>query len=122
MKSFCTVCLTINRKKSPSIAKMSKGYILFLSPVDSYGDDQELTTSTDSDDDVIKQFEFSVSRSQSFRSTVSEKVTRAGLERRQKFNRLPSNREEFSSEASDVEGTTHDVISSQSRTIFSILC
>ncbi|XP_032883320.1 synaptotagmin-16 isoform X2 [Amblyraja radiata] len=72
-------------------------------PVDSYGDDQELTTSTDSDEDVIKQFEFSVSRSQSFRSTVSEKVTRAGLERRQKFNRLPSNREEFSSEASDVE-------------------
>ncbi|XP_078090357.1 synaptotagmin-16-like isoform X1 [Mustelus asterias] len=71
-----------------------------LQAVNSYGDDEELTTSTDSDEEVIKQFEFSVSRSQSFRSTVSEK---AGLERRQKFNRLPSNHEEFSTEASEVE-------------------
>ncbi|XP_059816014.1 synaptotagmin-16-like isoform X1 [Hypanus sabinus] len=73
--------------------------------VNSYGDDEELTTSTDSDEEVIKQFEFSVSRSQSFRSTMSEKVTQAGLERRQKFNRLPSNHEEFSTEASEVEDT-----------------
>ncbi|XP_072094867.1 synaptotagmin-16-like isoform X1 [Mobula birostris] len=76
--------------------------------VNSYGDDEELTTSTDSDEEVIKQFEFSVSRSQSFRSTISDKVTQAGLERRQKFNRLPSNHEEFSTEASEVEGTMHD--------------
>ncbi|XP_072348105.1 synaptotagmin-16-like isoform X1 [Scyliorhinus torazame] len=68
--------------------------------VNSYGDDEELTTSTDSDEEVIKQFEFSVSRSQSFRSTVSEK---AGLERRQKFNRLTLNHEELSTEASEVE-------------------
>ncbi|XP_078418370.1 synaptotagmin-16-like isoform X2 [Cetorhinus maximus] len=71
-----------------------------LQAVNSYGDDEELTTSTDSDEEVIKQFEFSVSRSQSFRSTVSEK---AGLEHRQKFNRLPSNHEEYSTEASEVE-------------------
>ncbi|XP_069772363.1 synaptotagmin-16-like isoform X5 [Narcine bancroftii] len=73
--------------------------------VNNLGDDEELTTSTDSDEEVIKQFEFSVSRSQSFQSTVSEKVTQAGLERRQKFNHLPSNHEEFSTEASEVEDT-----------------
>ncbi|XP_067894879.1 synaptotagmin-16-like isoform X3 [Heterodontus francisci] len=73
--------------------------------VNSYGDDDELTTSTDSDEEVIKQFEFSVSRSQSFRSTVSEKATLAGLERRQKFNRLPSNHEEYSTGTSEVEDT-----------------
>ncbi|XP_067848018.1 synaptotagmin-16 isoform X2 [Heptranchias perlo] len=71
--------------------------------VNSYGDDEELTTSTDSDEEVIKQFEFSVSRSQSFRTTMPEKVTQAGLEHRQKFNRLPSNHEEYSTEASEVE-------------------
>uniref|UniRef100_UPI00398F6EE7 synaptotagmin-16 n=1 Tax=Pristiophorus japonicus TaxID=55135 RepID=UPI00398F6EE7 len=76
-----------------------------LQAVNSYGDDEELTTSTDSDEEVIKQFEFSVSRSQSFRSTVSEKVQQAGLERRLKFNRLPSNHEEYSTEASEVEDT-----------------
>ncbi|XP_048455957.1 synaptotagmin-16-like isoform X1 [Rhincodon typus] len=73
--------------------------------VNSYGDDEELTTSADSDEEVIKQFEFSVSRSQSFHSTVSDKVAQAGLERRQKFNRLPSNHEEYSTEASEVEDT-----------------
>uniref|UniRef100_A0ABM5FBX5 Synaptotagmin-16 n=1 Tax=Pogona vitticeps TaxID=103695 RepID=A0ABM5FBX5_9SAUR len=71
--------------------------------VNSYGEDEELTTSSDSDDEVIKQFEISVSRSQSFRSGVSEKGTQAGLERRPKFNRLLSNHEEFSSEASECE-------------------
>ncbi|XP_038631312.1 synaptotagmin-16 isoform X3 [Scyliorhinus canicula] len=89
-------CLELKRKKKRVREKagIHKGL------VNSYGDDEELTTSTDSDEEVIKQFEFSVSRSQSFRSTVSEK---AGLERRQKFNRLTSNHEELSTEASEVE-------------------
>ncbi|XP_062902392.1 synaptotagmin-16-like isoform X3 [Mobula hypostoma] len=97
-------CLELKREKKRARDKagIHKGL------VNSYGDDEELTTSTDSDEEVIKQFEFSVSRSQSFRSTISEKVTQAGLERRQKFNRLPSNHEEFSTEASEVEGTMHD--------------
>ncbi|XP_053259741.1 synaptotagmin-16 isoform X2 [Podarcis raffonei] len=71
--------------------------------VNSFGEDEDLTTSSDSDDEVIKQFEISVSRSQSFRSGVSEKGTQAGSERRPKFNRLLSNHEEYSSEASECE-------------------
>ncbi|XP_029454009.1 synaptotagmin-16 isoform X2 [Rhinatrema bivittatum] len=71
--------------------------------VNSYGEDEELTTSSDSDEEVIKQFEISVSRSQSFRSAVSEKATQAGSEHKQKFNRLLSNHEEYSTEASECE-------------------
>ncbi|XP_042697260.2 synaptotagmin-16 isoform X1 [Chrysemys picta bellii] len=71
--------------------------------VNSYGEDEELTTSSDSDDEVIKQFAISVSRSQSFRSGVSEKATQAGSERKPKFNRLLSNHEEYSTEASECE-------------------
>ncbi|XP_051873260.1 synaptotagmin-16-like isoform X3 [Pristis pectinata] len=94
-------CLELKREKKRVREKagIHKGL------VNSYGDDEELTTSTDSDEEVIKQFEFSVSRSQSFRTTVSEKVTQAGLERRQKLNCLSSNHEEFSTEASEVEDT-----------------
>ncbi|XP_013796307.2 synaptotagmin-16 isoform X1 [Apteryx mantelli] len=71
--------------------------------VNSYGEDEELTTSSDSGDEVIKQFEISVSRSQSFRSGVSEKATQAGLEHRPKFSRLLSSHEEYSTEASECE-------------------
>ncbi|XP_062433823.1 synaptotagmin-16 isoform X2 [Rhea pennata] len=71
--------------------------------VNSYGEDEELTTSSDSDDEVIKQFEISVSRSQSFRSGVSEKTTQTGLEHRPKFSRLLSSHEEYSTEASECE-------------------
>ncbi|KAM5129672.1 synaptotagmin-16 [Mantella aurantiaca] len=80
--------------------------------VNSYGDDDELTTSSDSDEEVYKQFQISVSRSQSFRSTVSEKATQAGSESKQKFNRLLSNHEELSTEASECEDL--DVLSYQS--------
>ncbi|XP_013930159.1 PREDICTED: synaptotagmin-16 isoform X3 [Thamnophis sirtalis] len=78
--------------------------------VNSYGDDEDLTTSSDSDEEVIKQFEISVSRSQSFRSGVSEKGIQAGLEHRPKFNCLLSNHEEYSTEASeseDLDGFSH---------------
>lgn len=70
----------------------------------SYGDDDELTTSSDSDEEVYKQFQISVSRSQSFRSNVSEKATQAGSDSKPKFNRLLSNHEERSTEASECEG------------------
>lgn len=72
--------------------------------VNSYGEDDELTTSSDSDEEVFKQFQISVSRSQSFRSMVSEKATQAGSEGKQKFSRLLSNHEELSTEASECEG------------------
>ncbi|XP_038263470.1 synaptotagmin-16 isoform X1 [Dermochelys coriacea] len=71
--------------------------------VNSYGEDEELTTSSDSDDEVIKQFAISVSRSQSFRSGVSEKATQAGSERKPKFNRLLSSHEEYSTKASECK-------------------
>nr|XP_028596498.1 synaptotagmin-16 isoform X1 [Podarcis muralis] len=83
-------------------SKQSKN-LLHNCDVNSFGEDEDLTTSSDSDDEVIKQFEISVSRSQSFRSGVSEKGTQAGSERRPKFNRLLSNHEEYSSEASECE-------------------
>ncbi|XP_068803457.1 synaptotagmin-16 isoform X3 [Struthio camelus] len=71
--------------------------------VNSYGEDEELTTSSDSDDEVIKQFEISVSRSQSFRSGVPEGATQGGLEHRPKFSRLLSSQEEYNTEASEWE-------------------
>ncbi|XP_038263477.1 synaptotagmin-16 isoform X2 [Dermochelys coriacea] len=74
-----------------------------LPHVNSYGEDEELTTSSDSDDEVIKQFAISVSRSQSFRSGVSEKATQAGSERKPKFNRLLSSHEEYSTKASECK-------------------
>ncbi|EMP23826.1 Synaptotagmin-16 [Chelonia mydas] len=81
--------------------------------VNSYGEDEELTTSSDSDDEVIKQFAISVSRSQSFRSGVSEKATQAGSERKPKFNRLLSSHEEYSTEASECEEIVfHSTVSS----------
>ncbi|XP_069589846.1 synaptotagmin-16 isoform X1 [Ranitomeya imitator] len=80
--------------------------------VNSYGEDDELTTSSDSDEEVFKQFQISVSRSQSFRSMVSEKATQAGSEGKQKFSRLLSNHEELSTEASECEDL--DILSYQS--------
>ncbi|XP_064368004.1 synaptotagmin-16 isoform X2 [Dromaius novaehollandiae] len=82
---------------------ISMGGSLKSNNVNSYGEDEELTSSSDSDDEVIKRFEISVSRSQSFRSGVSEKTTQAGLEHRPKFSRLLSSREERSTEASECE-------------------
>ncbi|XP_028252023.1 synaptotagmin-16-like isoform X2 [Parambassis ranga] len=85
--------------------------------VDSYGggdeDDDDISSSSDSEDEVLKQFEISVSRSQSFRSTAaaatgseqqSQQVQQAQLSlgRRHKFTRL-SDHEEGSTEPSDCE-------------------
>ncbi|KAM3920164.1 synaptotagmin-16 isoform 2-T2 [Leptodactylus fuscus] len=95
------------RRKRP---KEKSGVLQGL--VNSYGEDEELTTSSDSDEEVFKQFQISVSRSQSFRSTVSEKATQAGSEGKQKFSRLLSNHEELSTEASECEDL--DVLSYQS--------
>ncbi|KAL2789840.1 synaptotagmin-16 isoform 1 [Daubentonia madagascariensis] len=71
--------------------------------VNSFGDDEELSTSSENDEEVIKQFEISVSRSQSFRSGASEKGKQTRLEQKPKFSRLLSTCEEDSTEVSACE-------------------
>nr|XP_025856339.1 synaptotagmin-16 isoform X4 [Vulpes vulpes] len=71
--------------------------------VNSFGDDEEPCTSSDSDEEVIKQFEISVSRSQSFHSEASEKGKQVGLEQKSKFSRLLSTCEEDNREVSACE-------------------
>ncbi|KAM9842562.1 synaptotagmin-16 [Aulostomus maculatus] len=77
--------------------------------VNSYGeDDDDFTSSTDSEAEILKQFEISVSRSQSFRTGAAKggeepsQVTQVTLGRRHKFTRL-SDQEEGSTEPSDFE-------------------
>ncbi|XP_004837486.1 synaptotagmin-16 [Heterocephalus glaber] len=77
--------------------------------VNSFGDGEELSTSSGSDEDVIKQFEISVSRSQSFHAGASEKGRPTGLEQKPKCRRLLSPHEEDSTEVSaceDLDGTS----------------
>ncbi|XP_059209761.1 synaptotagmin-16 isoform X2 [Centropristis striata] len=85
--------------------------------VSSYGDDDDVddgSSSSDSEDEVLKQFEISVSRSQSFRTSAAAAAathsggeqqpqkTQLSLGRRHKFSRL-SDQEEGSTEPSDCE-------------------
>ncbi|XP_049918456.1 synaptotagmin-16 isoform X3 [Epinephelus moara] len=77
--------------------------------VSSYGgdDDENASSSSDSEDEVLKQFEISVSRSQSFRTSAAansgdQQPTQLSLGRRHKFTRL-SDQEEGSTEPSDCE-------------------
>ncbi|XP_023261080.1 synaptotagmin-16 isoform X1 [Seriola lalandi dorsalis] len=79
--------------------------------VNSYGDDDDDgISSSDSEDEILKQFEISVSRSQSFRTAVASggepqsQQTQLPLGRRHKFTRL-SDQEEGSTEPSDCEET-----------------
>ncbi|KFO22943.1 synaptotagmin-16 isoform X2 [Fukomys damarensis] len=80
-----------------------------IKQVNSFGDDEELSTSSGGDEDVIKQFEISVSRSQSFRAGASEEGKPTGLEQRAKRRRPLSTHEEDSTEVSaceDLDGTS----------------
>ncbi|KAI5232185.1 Synaptotagmin-16 [Manis pentadactyla] len=61
--------------------------------VDSFGGDEKLCT-CGSDEEVVKQFEISVSWSQSFRSGASEKEKQTGLEQKSKSHCLQSTHEE----------------------------
>ncbi|XP_029350403.1 synaptotagmin-16 isoform X2 [Echeneis naucrates] len=79
--------------------------------VNSYGDDDdEGISSSDSEEEVLKQFEISVSRSQSFRAAAANgseaqpQQSQLGSGRRNKFTRL-SEQEEGSTEPSDCEET-----------------
>ncbi|XP_029982356.1 synaptotagmin-16 isoform X1 [Sphaeramia orbicularis] len=70
--------------------------------VNSYGDDNG-SSSSDSEAEILKQFEISVSRSQSFRnSAVNGGETQLSLNQLHKFTRL-SDHEEGSTEPSDCE-------------------
>ncbi|KAM7239411.1 hypothetical protein CapIbe_008906 [Capra ibex] len=77
---------------------------IYKGPVNSFGDDEELSTSSDSDEEVIKQFEISVSRSQSFRSGASEKGKQTGLEHKPKPSHCLSTHKEDSTEVSTCKG------------------
>lgn len=87
---------------------------MYLPLVNSYGDDDDDgISSSDSEDEVLKQFEISVSRSQSFRTAAANageqqsQHTQLALGRRHKFTRL-SDQEEGSTEPSDCEGEVLD--------------
>ncbi|KAJ8411715.1 hypothetical protein AAFF_G00153530 [Aldrovandia affinis] len=71
--------------------------------VNSFGDKEDQSSSSDSEEEIIKQFEISVSRSQSFRSGAAESVQQVPTGRRHKFTRLLSDQEEGSTEPSDCE-------------------
>nr|KAF6389114.1 synaptotagmin 16 [Myotis myotis] len=71
--------------------------------VNSFGNDEELCTSSDTDEEVMKQFEISVSRSQSFRSRVSEKGKQTRSEQKPKVCHLLSTGEEDRSRVSACE-------------------
>ncbi|KAM6170985.1 synaptotagmin-16 [Erethizon dorsatum] len=80
-----------------------------IKQVNSFGDDEELSTSSGSDEDMIKQFEISVSRSQSFRAGASEKGKPTRLGQKPKCRHLLSTHEEDSTEVSaceDLYGTS----------------
>uniref|UniRef100_F1MTH9 Synaptotagmin 16 n=1 Tax=Bos taurus TaxID=9913 RepID=F1MTH9_BOVIN len=72
--------------------------------VNSFGDDEELSTSSDNDEEVIKQFEISVSRSQSFRLGASEKGKQTGLEHKPKPSHCLSTHKEDSTGVSTCKG------------------
>lgn len=82
--------------------------------MNSYGDDDDdASSSSDSEDEILRQFEMSVSRSQNFRTAAANigeqqpQQTHPSLGRRHKFTRL-SDQEEGSTEPSDCEGTHPD--------------
>ncbi|XP_058242264.1 synaptotagmin-16 isoform X1 [Hemibagrus wyckioides] len=76
------------------------------SAVNSYGDDGEISSSSDSEEEIVRRFEISVSRSQSFRSGISEVTTQSAAGQQRKFERLLPEQEEEeggSTEPSDCE-------------------
>lgn len=80
--------------------------------VTSYGDDGEISSSSGSDDELAKQFEISVSRSQSFRSGVTELNTQNAPGEHHKFKRLLSDQEEGSTDPSDCEEAERNSVQS----------
>ncbi|XP_064179987.1 synaptotagmin-16-like isoform X1 [Anguilla rostrata] len=97
-----------NEDLESQLFDLEEGGMSTLTPhcsVNSYGDDEDQSTSSDSEDEIIKQFEISVSRSQSFRSGAgaAEAGQPSAPGQRHKFTRLLSDQEEGSTEPSDCE-------------------
>ncbi|KAL4641824.1 synaptotagmin-16-like, partial [Arapaima gigas] len=78
-----------------------------LGLVDSYGEDDDCTTSSDSGDEVLKQFEMSMSCSQSFHMAKAEKDVMADIQGRHKHTRLLSDQGGSDMESSDTEARGH---------------
>lgn len=100
---------------SPSFSYLSPPWFpcVYFLPVNSYFDDDDgSSSSSNSEVEILKQFEISVSRSQSFRTAAASggeqqsHHTQLALSRRHKFTRL-SDQEEGSTEPSDCEGFYH---------------
>ncbi|KAL4656339.1 synaptotagmin-16-like [Arapaima gigas] len=72
----------------------------------SYGEDEHLSTSSDSDDEVAKQFGVSKSRSQGFRSGWAKGRVQRMVRQAHGFSRLLSDHGEGSTEPSDCEEDT----------------
>ncbi|KAL3969173.1 tyrosyl-tRNA synthetase [Sarotherodon galilaeus] len=96
-------CLEVHGRRKKGRAGIRQGL------VNSYGDDDDdASSSSDSEDEVLRQFEMSVSRSQNFRTAAANigeqqpQQTHLSLGRRHKFTRL-SDQEEGSTEPSDCE-------------------
>ncbi|XP_060727684.1 synaptotagmin-16 isoform X1 [Tachysurus vachellii] len=85
------------------------------SAVNSYGDDGEISSSSDSEDEIVRRFEISVSRSQSFRSGISEVTTQSAMGRQRKFERLrPEQAEEEEEEGCTEPSDCEDGVSRRS--------
>ncbi|XP_059373113.1 synaptotagmin-16-like isoform X1 [Carassius carassius] len=80
--------------------------------VNSYGDDGEISSLSNSDEELAKQFEITVSRSQSFRSGVMELHTQNAPGQHQKFKQLVSDQEEGSTDPSDCEEAERNSVQS----------
>ncbi|XP_026097453.1 synaptotagmin-16-like isoform X1 [Carassius auratus] len=80
--------------------------------VNSSGDDGEISSLSNSDEELAKQFEITVSRSQSFRSGVMELHTQNAPGQHQKFKQLVSDQEEGSTDPSDCEEAERNSVQS----------
>uniref|UniRef100_A0A8C9RPQ2 C2 domain-containing protein n=1 Tax=Scleropages formosus TaxID=113540 RepID=A0A8C9RPQ2_SCLFO len=75
------------------------------SKVDSYGEDDDRSTSSDSGDEVMKQFKISVSRSQSFHMAKAKKDQMAAIQDCHRHTSLLSDQGGNDNESSGNEGT-----------------
>ncbi|XP_052469486.1 synaptotagmin-16-like isoform X2 [Carassius gibelio] len=80
--------------------------------VNSSGDDGEISSLSNSGEELAKQFEITVSHSQSFRSGVMELHTQNAPGQHQKFKQLVSDQEEGSTDPSDCEEAERNSVQS----------
>lgn len=104
--STCRVlCVTAGSRsplKGPSCVSVLLGPVC---AVDSFGEDDELTTSSDSGDEVMKHFEISVPRSQSSHTGLTETCPMAAAETRATDSCPPAEQRRGGREPSSSRGT-----------------